>query len=75
MITVPVLLEFDEGQEIGTMQLDETKLPQRPNYVFAIGFHMATPHRLMCVSLVNDKKYLEYLDSDQNKQLQELIDP
>lgn len=75
MITIPVLLGFDSTQLIGTLTLDETKLPPGVGYVFSLGYSPTEfegdPLRdfnvkkadLMCVSLQSDEQYLAYLNS------------
>ena len=73
MITVPVLIDFDETKCIGSLVLDETKLPiKNTNYVFSLGYLAETvekftpveffgEYKLICVSLQTDEQYLRYL--------------
>lgn len=75
MITVPVLLEFDESKPIGYLTLDETKLPEKnTNYVFALGYLAETTkkitpveffgeYKLISVALQTDEQYLRYLNN------------
>jgi hypothetical protein len=73
MITIPVLLNFDDDKPIGWMTLDETKLPEKnTNYVFALGYLAETnekftpieffgDYKLIGVALQTDAQYLRYL--------------
>lgn len=73
MITVPVLINFNQSECIGSLTLDETKLPTKDtNYVFSLGYlvesvEKITPveffgeYKLICVSLQTDEQYLQYL--------------
>ena len=77
MITVPVLIGFDNTKQIGVMTLDEKALPsEHANYVFSLGYlaesvETITPvkffgeYKLMCVSLQTDEEYLGYLQQEQ----------
>lgn len=64
MITIPILLNFDNDKVIGSLTVDETQLPTIPNYTFAIGYRYITEdsHELICTSVVLDKNYQAYLD-------------
>lgn len=75
MKTIPVTVGFDGKREpIGTMEIDETKLPAGCNYVFALGGMVnsgipGTPcaevkgddFDLRQVAVVDDKDYLSFL--------------
>lgn len=77
MITIPVLLNFDQQTPIGSLTLDETKLPiKNTNYVFALGYlantvEKITPveffgeYKLISVALQTDEQYLKYLTQKQ----------
>jgi hypothetical protein len=77
MITIPVLVGFDRDNCIGTLTLDETKLPEEhTNYVFSLGYMAETAEKvtpveffgkyeLIAVSLQTDKQYLAYLTQKQ----------
>lgn len=76
MKTVPVLLNFDASEVIGTLQVDEAKLPPGHGYVFAIGYIVGnedSDDKLYSVSLQTDEQYLAYLESDQKAETDRLI--
>lgn len=43
MKTIPVLINFDYTKQIGTMTIDETRLPKNTGFHFAIGYKTGTP--------------------------------
>lgn len=74
MIKVPVTIGFDQSQTIGLMEIDETKLPKDPNFVFAIGYRITHledidvdalvyngRYDLKVLSLTSDSAYAAYL--------------
>lgn len=73
MITVPVLIGFDQTRQIGTLNIDEKYLPEYSNYVFSIGYRAnkldLSPNRidkveaLLEVSLLTDDQYIGFLRS------------
>lgn len=73
MIDVPVLIGFDQTKCIGTLHIDETKLPIMADYVFAISYRVDqagpkhqfdTIKELVAVSLQSDEEYFAYLKSN-----------
>lgn len=74
-ITIPVLFGFDSSKPMGSLRVLESALPPSANYVFALGVKLnegcvlspnpkampVGPYELMCVSMVSDVKYLDYL--------------
>ncbi len=70
MITVQVVLNFDQEKQIGIMELDETKIPKDMDYCFSLGVRVnkindkneVTDCDLIQVSLVHDLIYKQYLD-------------
>ena len=65
MKTIPVTIGFDSAQTIGTMTIDETKLPPGANYHFALGYSaqriadgVPTEVEVREVSLVDDSKFV-----------------
>lgn len=71
MKTIPVLLNFEQDSEIGFLNIDETKLPSVPNFLFALGYKAlemdlstgdVSKYELVCVSVVQDAQYLKYLN-------------
>lgn len=73
MITVPVVLQFDQDKTIGYMEIDETKLPATPHFCFSIGCKIlsmndqlkADKYELRCISVQDDAAYKQYLESEQ----------
>lgn len=76
MRTIPVLMNFDQQQPIGTMTIDETRLPPGMGYVFSLGARAldteivngavrVTRAELLCVSLQTDEQYLACLEREQ----------
>lgn len=74
MRTIQVVQEFDSSNAIGTMVIDETKLPPGDGYVFALAYLVKKSHvedgkpvvdemELYQVSLMSDERYLAYLKS------------
>jgi hypothetical protein len=67
MKTLRVTIDFDQNRTIGTLDIDETKLPKGDTYCFAIGGRKHDPQygdfELMEISLVTDENYLKYLKS------------
>lgn len=77
MITVPVLRNFDNNDQIGVLTIDETKLPENDaNFVFSIGYMIGGDevvprsktayygkYKLVCVSLMSDQEYLKFLNN------------
>lgn len=74
-LTIPVLLNFDQDQNIGAITLERSKLPPTPNYVFSLGYMATqfganmeftedTKHALVCVSLIPDDNYIALLRKD-----------
>lgn len=72
MITIPVTLGFDNSNIIGTMEVDETKLPPTTDYCFAIGYYCkgvddkgkVIDFELREISVVLDRSYRNYLDKE-----------
>jgi hypothetical protein len=76
-VTVPVVLNFLQGDVIGELKIRADALPPSPNFVFSIGFKCLSdpktkpgqipresyvgPYQLQCVSLLPDANYIEYL--------------
>lgn len=79
MMRIPVTLDFDQTKIVVFMEIDESKLPNTPNYCFSIGYSIPseaiidkdTPmeHRLCEVSVIYELKYYEYLKSKYDKEL------
>lgn len=79
MITIPVLLNFDSNEIIGSMTLDEKKLPEKhTNYVFSLGYlaettEKITPveffgeYKLVSVALQTDEQYMQYLKNSNSR--------
>lgn len=65
MIKLPVVLNYDYEQVVGSLEIDEDVLPSSPNFVFSIGYKLGNDLKteLTCVSLQYDKHYIEYLKS------------
>lgn len=65
MIRVPVVLGFNPQAVIGSVELDERRLPDSPDFVFAIGFSPPDAATGRCeireVGLINDSEYVAYL--------------
>ena len=69
MKKIPVLINFDQSRQIGTLEIDETQLPEYSDYVFAIGYladQISLDRRdkvaeLVEVSLLTDTQYISYL--------------
>lgn len=66
MITLPVTVDFsfDEKDIIGSITLNESKLPALPEYSFSLGYKYRKEqdgYNLVCISLISDNKYLQYL--------------
>ena len=66
MKNVPVLLGFDQRRIIGHLSIDETQLPDKPNYHFGLGYQALAlemdsneviSHDLVCVSVILDKNF------------------
>jgi hypothetical protein len=66
---IPVLIEFDQNNQIGWLDLDETKLPKYSDYVFTLGYMplkfgpdgVDEVDKIVCVSLSTDVQYVNYL--------------
>jgi uncharacterized HAD superfamily protein len=76
MITLPVTVgfSFDEKDIIGSITLDETKLPALPEYCFSIGYRLtvnkdSTDYTLMNISLISDNDYIKYLQQSKGYEL------
>ena len=69
MLEVPVVLDFDYTNVIGTLSIDADKLPITPNFVFSIGYqkYQDLGYVLKCASLMSDESYLKYLESRNNE--------
>lgn len=75
MITVPVLIDFDNQNPIGYMVIDEKKLPIIADYSFTIGLKITnkelngliTNAELVSVSIVHNMEHLKYLESKYGK--------
>lgn len=65
MIKLPVVLNYDYEQVVGSLEIDADVLPSSPNFVFSIGYKLDKDLKteLTCVSLQYDKHYIEYLKS------------
>lgn len=76
MITVPVFDSFSNNTQIGTLTIDETRLPADPDYCFALGFNAELgnlkpgqipttkptgPYTLGAVAIASDEAYSKYL--------------
>lgn len=64
---IPILLNFDSSKTIGVLHVDESLIPIGHDYVFALAYHPGkteSDDELCAVSLMSDKAYREYLDSD-----------
>jgi len=65
MITIPVTVgfNFNEKDIIGSITIDENRLPSSPEYVFSLGYKYTgkAKYTLVCVSLTSDNEYLQYL--------------
>jgi hypothetical protein len=64
LITIPVLVDFDSSQQIGTLQIEDTKMPLQPNWHLAIGYKVVqfenggvTKYALQVVSVLDDAKF------------------
>lgn len=64
MIQVPVTIEFDDTKRIGTLEIDETRLPEIPSFHFALKGEVLekqdgviTKFRLLGISLLPDSKF------------------
>ena len=71
MIEVPILLNFDPRQQIGTLVVDPAKLPPGANWTMALGGKVLekneggiTKFELMSLSPVLDENYQQYLTSE-----------
>lgn len=72
MITIPICLKFDYSNIIGSITIDETKLPSTPNFCFTIGYLVKnisfdgniTDYALNIASVTSDSDYLKYLESE-----------
>jgi hypothetical protein len=76
MITIPILKEFNQEKQIGTLTIDESKLPIIPNYTFSLDYRITsselnennevevTGYKLISVSIVDDDNFSKYLDSN-----------
>ena len=70
MKTIPCTVFFDKTRSpIGTLSIDERKLPKGADYVFAIGGivkekvgNKITKFELLEISLVPDRNYKKYLE-------------
>lgn len=66
MIKVPVYLNFSSAECIGTLNIDETKLPLTPDFCFALGYRITDGDRryeLVEVSTVSDETYVKYVNN------------
>ncbi len=64
MKTIPITVNFNNEQVIGTATIDLGKLPAAPNYVFSIGYFDDGNggHELLEISLVLDTQYINERD-------------
>lgn len=65
---IPVLVNFDQHNQIGWLEIDETKLPEYSDYVFSLGYVVNNDcidkvAKLLAVSLLTDTQYIKYLQS------------
>jgi hypothetical protein len=79
MITVPVVLGFDDRRKIGTLTIDEDALPETPDFVFALGYLskdarldangrvVTTSYDLICVSVQPDEAYAAFLANEKTR--------
>lgn len=77
MITIPVVINFDQQRRIGTIVLDESQLPNTPDYVFSIGYvatdrtvTTVTRHKLTCISMQSDEEHLRFVGALRRGQFQ-----
>jgi len=76
MLTVPVLLGYDQEKQIGELTIDDDKIPAGANWVLALGYRVLEAERrpgtnginvidaeVVNVSLVSDEAYHAYLNS------------
>lgn len=66
--TVPVVLAFDHTKPIGWLKVRTNALPPDPGFVFSIGYRAfgrggpdTGPYQMLCVSLLRDEDYANYL--------------
>lgn len=77
---VPVLSSFSDQVEIGSLSIDESKLPSRPDFCFALGFldnpaarepmpgeERGAQWRLVTVAVVKDDNYAGYLQENRRE--------
>ena len=53
---IPVTIGFDHTQVIGFLEIDEARLPPRPDFHFALGYQALDGggYKLLTVSLIAD---------------------
>lgn len=64
-VVVPVLEKFDQSKQIGELRILKSKLPPTADFVLSLGYVKGVDtFELFCVSMVPDKEYLAYLESN-----------
>lgn len=73
-IEVPIYINHDMTEVIGTAKIEEDLLPPTPNFCFSLGYvgeewveGKVTRYKLFEISVVDDQSYFKYLQKALNE--------
>ena len=65
MITIPIVIDWDDRKEIGKMIVDETLLPNNPDFSFNIGYTLNTETQKYTIVCITPMVYEKDEESDE----------